>query len=79
MTLNLEKVKKLVRDILTTRDDEIGCEECFEQLNRFVELVLAGRDAAQAMPLVEDHLRRCADCHEEFEALLVALRAVSAG
>jgi hypothetical protein len=26
------------------------------------------------MPLVQDHLTRCSDCHEEFEALLEALR-----
>jgi predicted anti-sigma-YlaC factor YlaD len=38
---------------------------------------LAGKNAAQAMPLVQDHLERCDDCREEFEALLAALRALS--
>jgi predicted anti-sigma-YlaC factor YlaD len=28
------------------------------------------------MPLVQDHLGRCDDCREEFEALLAALRAL---
>ena len=41
-------------------------------------LVLAGKNAAEAMPLVQDHLDRCMDCREEFEALLRALRAQSA-
>jgi predicted anti-sigma-YlaC factor YlaD len=33
------------------------------------------RKAAEAMPLVQDHLERCGDCREEFETLLAALRA----
>ena len=72
--LEAPQLKRLVRAIITVRPDEIGCDECFEELDRFVELQLAGKDAAEAMPLVEDHLDRCLDCREEFEALLVALR-----
>ncbi len=72
-----ETLGQMVRGILSTRPDEIGCDECFEQLDRFVELTLAGKDAAAAMPLVRDHLDRCHDCREEFEALLLALRAVA--
>lgn len=75
-TLNAEAVKRMARGIATTRPDEIGCDECFEQVDQFVEVALAGKDAAEAMPLVQDHLNRCKDCREEFEALLSALRAV---
>ena len=71
-----EMIKQIVRGIVSTRSDEIGCSECFDQVDRFAEMVLDGKDAAEALPLVEDHLRRCDDCREEFEALLVALRAV---
>jgi len=70
------KLKRMVRNILTARPDEIGCEECLAKMDRFVELELEGRHPEEALPLVEDHLRRCRDCHEEFEALLNALRAV---
>jgi predicted anti-sigma-YlaC factor YlaD len=63
--------------IAGTRADEIGCDECYAQLDRFAELVLAGMDAAAALPLVEDHLARCHDCREEFEALLAALQATT--
>lgn len=74
MTIESRRIKRMVRNILTTRPDEIGCDECLEQLDRFVEMKLAGKDAAEAMPLVKDHLERCRDCHEEFEALLKALQ-----
>jgi hypothetical protein len=75
--LESQRLKKLVRGIMTTRPDEIGCDECFEHVDRFVEMRLAGKKPAEAMPLVQDHLDRCNDCREEFEALLTALRALS--
>jgi hypothetical protein len=43
--------KALIAEIADTREVEIGCDECFEQLDRFVEMQLSGLNAAQAMPL----------------------------
>lgn len=76
-SLDPEMLKQMARGIVSTDPDEIGCDECFEEMDRFVEMTLAGKNAAQALPLVQDHLNRCRDCHEEFEALLSALRAVA--
>lgn len=70
-------IKQMVQMVAATLPDEIGCDECFEQLDRFAEDVLAGKNAAEAMPLVQDHLDRCGDCREEFEALLAALRSTT--
>lgn len=75
--LKPESLKKMVGMIATTSTVEIGCDECFAQLDRFAEMVLAGMSAADAMPLVQQHLDRCVDCREEFEALLAALKAES--
>jgi hypothetical protein len=69
--------QKVVRAVAGTRSDEIGCEECFDELDRFVELVESGKPVEEIMPLVHDHLQRCGDCQEEFEALRAALRAVN--
>jgi hypothetical protein len=68
--------KALIGEVAETREVEIGCDECFEQLDRFVEMKLVGLNAAQAMPLVQEHLEICSECREEFEALLASLRAV---
>jgi hypothetical protein len=73
--LTRDKLKRIVTGIFTTRERELTCDECLEELDRFAELTLAGKDAAEAIPLVQDHLNRCRDCREEFEALLDALRA----
>lgn len=74
MSLDLSRLKQIVYDSLASRDDEISCGECFEQLDTFVDLILANKNAEEAMPLVEDHLQRCKNCRQEFEALLSVLR-----
>jgi hypothetical protein len=75
--LSPDMLKQMARGIMTSRPDEIGCDECFDQIDQFVELELAGKNAAEAMPLVQDHLEHCRNCREEFEALLTALRALN--
>lgn len=77
MKLEPATLKGMVHHVLTTRPDEIGCDECFEQLDLFIEMKLTGKNVAEAMPLVQDHLERCCDCREEFEALLTALQALA--
>ena len=72
--LKPDEVVKLVRVVAETREVEIGCDECFERLDSFAETELSGVDASAAMPLVGDHLDKCADCRSKFEALLRALR-----
>jgi hypothetical protein len=73
--LKRDDVIKLVRVVAETREIEIGCDECFERLDSFAETELSRVDASVAMPLVRDHLDKCADCRSKFEALLRALRA----
>lgn len=72
--LTTQRLKRIITGIFTTRERELSCDECLEELDRFAELVLAGKDADAAIPLVRDHLDRCRDCREEFEALLAALK-----
>lgn len=73
--LNPRDLVKLTQALNMTRTEELGCDECFEMLDRFVETEIADRDAAAAIPLVKDHLDKCGDCRQEYEALLRALRA----
>jgi hypothetical protein len=75
MTLDANMLKQIVHEIISTHPKEIGCDDCFYELDRFAEMTLVGKNAAEAMPLVQDHLNRCDHCHEEFQALLSALGA----
>jgi len=76
MKLDRGTLRQIVQEIVTTRPDEISCQHCFEQLDHFAELTLVGKNASEAMPLVQDHLEHCCDCRQEFEALLEALHAI---
>jgi hypothetical protein len=67
-------VIKLVRVVAETHETEIGCDECFERLDSFAKTEISGAEARAAMPLVGDHLDKCADCRSTFEVLLRALR-----
>ncbi len=48
---------------------EVGCDACFDELDRYVELQLAGRDADAAVPGLRAHLEGCPACREEYESL----------
>ena len=56
---------------------EVGCDACFDELDRYVELELAGEDADTAIPGLRAHLDGCPACREEHESLraLVAEQA----
>jgi hypothetical protein len=76
MKLEPAMLKQMIRAVIATHPDEIGCDDCFDELDRFVEMTLAGKNATEVIPLVEDHLLRCHNCREEFEALLTVLRSL---
>lgn len=75
MTLTPPVLRKVVEMALSARPVELGCDDCGAHLDRFAELALAGLDAREALPLVEEHLDRCPCCRVELEALVDVLRA----
>jgi hypothetical protein len=52
---------------------ELSCEECFAQLDRYVELELAGADADSSVPGMRAHLAGCPACDEDHDSLLSLL------
>ena len=77
MNIKPDPLQRIIKAIQETRSDEIDCGECFDELDQFAETVLAGKSAEEAMSLVQDHLNRCPNCHEEYEALLAALKSMT--
>ena len=64
-----ELSSELVR-LLGPGEAELGCDACFDELDRYVELELAGEDAARIVPGMRAHLRGCPACREEHDSLL---------
>jgi hypothetical protein len=59
----------LLGRVLGPGEPELTCEQCFAELDRYVELVLAGTDADDRIPGMQAHLRGCPACAEDFRSL----------
>jgi hypothetical protein len=68
-----------LKRLLGSAEPEIDCDECFAQLDRYVELQLAGEPADELVPGLRAHLVGCPACAEEHESLraLLELDSVS--
>jgi anti-sigma factor RsiW len=55
--------------LLGPGEPEILCDECFEQLDVYVEAELRDADADATVPGMRAHLRGCPACAEEYESL----------
>ena len=62
-------LKQALGRLLGPAGPEVGCDECFAELDRYVELELAGVDADGAVPGLRAHLQGCPACREEYESL----------
>jgi hypothetical protein len=60
----------LIARLLGPAEAEVSCETCFEELDRYVELELAGADADAEIPGLRAHLAGCPACREEHESLV---------
>ena len=55
--------------VLGPSGPDVGCDVCFDELDRYVELELAGADAEAAVPGMRAHLEGCPACAEEHSSL----------
>jgi hypothetical protein len=65
--------KKLLESALATEEYEIGCEECYDVLDLYVDLLMEHADPTEVMPTVKQHLNQCKCCARELEAILIML------
>ena len=72
---NPSRTSDLLGRLLGPADPELTCEKCFEELDRYVELELAGRDADAAVPGMRPHLDGCPACREDHDSLAALLTA----
>jgi hypothetical protein len=78
MSNDQKKHNDSLEQLLGPTGYELSCEQCFELLDQYVELELAGEDADARIPGLRTHLDGCPACREDHESLR-ALVAESAG
>lgn len=64
---------RLIGRLLGPAGPELSCERCFEELDRYVEMELAGADADAAIPGMRAHLEGCSACGEDHQSLRAML------
>ena len=74
MSLTRQQIDALLGMLAQTHDRELTCDECAGKLAEFIENNLPGKCAPEGLEAVEQHLKLCGDCREEFEGLREALR-----
>jgi predicted anti-sigma-YlaC factor YlaD len=62
-------LRRLLRSIADTHDEEISCAECFDLVAQYVDLEVAGMATDQTLPRLVQHLQQCGVCREEYEML----------
>ena len=67
-------VRNLLVQIARTQQRELDCGELFAVLDQYSEAIVAGEDVTDQFSLVVQHFELCADCLEEYEALLTVLQ-----
>jgi hypothetical protein len=64
-----------LKRLLGPAGPELLCDECFERLDEYVELELAGAPAGERPPGMREHLEGCPACHEDYLSLTELVRA----
>jgi hypothetical protein len=59
----------MIDGLLGPSGPELSCEACFEHLDEYVELEVAGEDADARIPGMHEHLEGCPACREDHESL----------
>ena len=67
--------QRMVDRLVGPAGPELGCDECFEVLDAYVELELARAPADSQMPLMRAHLAGCSACRDDHDSLLALLLA----
>jgi hypothetical protein len=60
---------RLLGNLVGPAGEEVGCDECFDELDGYVEAELAGADADTRYPGLREHLAGCPACREEHASL----------
>jgi len=64
------KMRQALGRLLGPAEPEVGCDVCFDELDHYVELEVAGGDVDAEIPGLRAHLAGCPACREEHDSLL---------
>ena len=76
MPLSKEQIQILLTLVAGSTPDEMSCDGCMDNIAQFAEAELTGLSLCDSMKKVQNHLRNCPCCTDEYNAMLTALNSL---
>jgi hypothetical protein len=76
MALNSEQVGRLLAMIRQTREVELTCPECLDELDKYTQSILDGVPLDDVLLRVQEHLEDCPCCTGQYQLVLETLNAI---
>jgi len=67
--------REIIGRLLGPDGPELTCEQCFDLLDRYVDLEVSGAAADEQVPGMRAHLEGCPACDEDHASLLALVSA----
>ena len=76
MALNSEQVNHLLTMLRQTREVELTCPECLDELDKYTQSILDGQPLEGVLVRVREHLEACPCCTGQYTLVLETLKAI---
>lgn len=76
MALSAEQVHGLLKKIQQTREAEMTCPECLDELDKYTQRIIDGAPIEGVLVSVREHLEACRCCTGQFNLVLKTLQAI---
>lgn len=77
MAINSQQLSELLKMLQHTREIELTCPECLDELDRYTQSLLDGAPIEGLLTLVQQHLTLCPHCNDQFKLILRTLEAMN--
>ena len=76
MALSSEHVGRLLKKIQQTREVEMTCPECLDELDKYTQSIIDRLPIDGVLGSVREHLEVCPCCSNQYDLVLETLRAI---
>ena len=76
MALSSQQVDRLLKKIQQTREVEMTCPECLDELDKYTQRILDGMPIDGVLVSVREHLEACPCCTGQFNLVLDTLQSM---
>jgi hypothetical protein len=76
MALNSDQVDRLLKMIRQTRETELTCPECLDELDKYTQSTLDNMPLDEVLLRVREHLVACPCCTGQYKLVLETLKAI---